>query len=406
MTVGDMTEKVRLQAVAAYCGLTPVPDSRFLRLAGLARQLFAMPMAMVNIIDGATVWPVATEGIGNEPVPREKTLCMQVLRDEKPVILGDLSCHPDYCNNELVTGTAGISFYAGVPIFSDAGHVLGVFCVMDHLPHPAFDDAQVQLLEQLADTAAERLALDKEQREARLSLLTMEKALRDQQDFLVKMNREVRDPLHSILGFAEMLVADRLPTPQREYAELLHKTTRDLVGVLAAAMDYARLESSGITLDIMDFPLEDLARRSLLAAKRKAPDKPINYLLSQQPGLPAMMRGDPMRVQQVLGLLLSNAVSFTEKGDIRLDIGPGKQPGHLHFSLSDNGPGIPCAMQGTLFDPFPQTQAGLERAPGRVCLGLATARYLVCAMGGEIGYQPNACGGATFWFELPDYSKL
>jgi signal transduction histidine kinase len=401
MAVGDTAEKIRLQAVAAHCGFAPAPDSRFLRLTGLACQLFAMPMAMVNIIDGTTVWPVATEGIGGEPVPREKTLCMQVLQHEKPVVLGDLTCDPDYCNNELVTGGPRISFYAGVPIFSDSGHVLGVLCVMDHQPRPAFGDTQVRLLEQLAETAAERLTLDNEQRQARLNLLKMEKALHNHQDFLVKMNREVRDPLNSIVGFAEMLVADRLPVPQREYAELLHETARDLVGVLAAAMDYARLESAGIALDIMDFPLEDIARRSLLAAKRKAPDKSINYLLSRQPGLPATMRSDPMRLQQILGLLLSNAVSFAEKGDIRLDISPGKRPGHLRFSVSDNGPGIPCTMHATLFDPFTPTQTITDRAPKQPRLGLATARYLVSAMGGDIGYQTNICGGATFWFDLP-----
>ncbi|MDG5494940.1 GAF domain-containing sensor histidine kinase [Niveispirillum sp. BGYR6] len=407
MNVGNPAEQVRLQAFAAYCGTAPALDSRFLRLTGLARHLFDMPMAMVSVIDGQTLWPKASDGIRIGPTPRDDTFCMRVLRSEAPLVLTDLTTDPEFCLSELVTGPPCIAFYAGVPVFSEAGHVLGVFCVMDHQPRADFDAAKVALLEQLAQSAAERLMLDKEQREARLNLLALQAALRRQQDFWTRMNQEVRDPLSRILGFAEMLAAEKLPAPQLEYAEMLLGTARELGGVLRAGMDYGRLGSTGITLELLEFSLDDLARRSLYAAKRTIPDKPVSFLLAKQPGLSDRMRGDPMRLQQVLGLLLANAVSVTDQGEIKLDISQGLRSGHLRFSLSDQGPGISCAApDALLFDPFPPacSDLGPQRPADQGNLGLATARYLVTAMGGEIGCQPNPCGGAIFWFELPDGS--
>ena len=404
MNVDHDLEQVRLLEFSGYCGTAPGPDERFLPLTALARHMFRVPSAMVNLIDEQTLWPVAEDGITIGPIPRSISICNRVMHGVDSLVVPNLTADPDYNDNMAVTGPLALRFYAGAPLRSPAGHVLGVFCIMDRQPRPDFDDTARRSLEMLADIVMDQIALKRAQREAQRNLLTAERISRSHNDFLTIMDREVRNPLDAMVGFSQILAQERLPEPQADYARTLHTTARDLVTIFNDAIGYARMESATLTLDEMVFALRDMALHAIRSATRIAHRKGVALRHSFALDLPRHVKGDPIRIQQVLCILLGNAVRFTHRGSIELTITPIEVDGvrMLRFQVKDSGQGVPKALRDRLFDPFTLRanpgEGGDEPNSG---LSLATARHLVRLMGGDIGYQPGEPKGSVFWFHLP-----
>lgn len=406
MDVHNDLEQVRLLEFSGYCGTAPGPDERFLPLTALARHMFRVPSAMVNLIDQQTLWPVAEDGITIGPIPRSISICNMVMNGVDSLVVPDLTVDPTYRDNMAVTGPLALRFYAGAPLRSPAGHVLGVFCIMDRQPRPDFDDTARRSLEMLADMVMDQIALKRAQREAQRNLLTAERISRSHHDFLTMMDREVRNPLDRMVGFSQILAQERLPEPQADYARTLHATARDLVTIFNDAIGYARMESATLTLDEMAFAVPDMALHAIRSAARVAHRKGVALRHSFAPDLPVRVMGDPIRLQQILCILLGNAVRFTHRGTIELSITASEADGVrlLRFQVKDSGQGVLESLRDRLFEPF-----ALRAEPGQgggddgadSGLSLATARHLVRLMGGEIGYQPGEPKGSVFWFHLP-----
>lgn len=405
MDAQDGLEPVRLLEFNGYCGTAPGPDERFLPLTALARHMFRMPSAMVNLIDDRTLWPVAEDGIALGPIPREQSICNLVMSGIDSLVLPDLAADPAFKDSAAVTGPLALRFYAGAPLRSPAGHVLGVFCVMDRQPRPDFDASARRSLEMLADIIMDQLALQRAQREAQRNLLMAERISRSHHDFLATLDREVRSPLDAMLGFSQMLAQEHLPEPLADYARTLHGTARDLGTIFRDAIGYARMESTALRLENVDFPIQEMALHAIRSAGRIARRKGVALRHSFAPDLPARVKGDPIRIQQVLSILLGNAVRFTHRGSIELAVTATMMAGSpaLRFQVKDSGQGVPESLLDRLFDPF-VLRASADEGKGEGSnsgLSLATARYLVQVMGGEIGYQPGEPKGSIFWFHLP-----
>ncbi len=217
--------------------------------------------------------------------------------------------------------------------------------------------------------------------------------------FLATMSHEIRTPLNGVLGMAQAMASDELTGVQRERLEVIRQSGESLLAVLNDVLDLSKIEAGKFDLHEADFDLKDLARGAHAAFTAIANKQGLSFDLKIEPSAQGVYRGDPTRVRQILYNLISNALKFTEAGDIRVVVARVGQA--LRFQVSDTGIGIAPEPLAKLFGRFEQADASTSRRYGGTGLGLAICRQLTELMGGEIGVESELGKGAVFTFTLP-----
>jgi PAS domain S-box-containing protein len=217
--------------------------------------------------------------------------------------------------------------------------------------------------------------------------------------FLATMSHEIRTPLNGVLGMAQAMASDDLSAVQRERLEVIRQSGESLLAVLNDVLDLSKIEAGKLELDEADFDLKDLARGAHAAFTAIANKQGLSFDLKIETSAQGVYRGDPTRVRQILYNLISNALKFTEAGEIRVAVA--RKGGTLRFQVSDTGIGIAPGPLAKLFGRFEQADASTSRRYGGTGLGLAICRQLTELMGGEIGVESELGKGTTFTFTLP-----
>ena len=259
------------------------------------------------------------------------------------------------------------------------------------------DDPSKGVAGMLLDITVERAAIAEIERARGVA----EEAARAKADFLANMSHEIRTPMNAIIGMAHLALRTELTPRQRDYLAKIQGASEHLLGIINDILDFSKSEAGKLELEQAEFDLEKMLGNVTTLLSERVVAKGLELVLDVAPDVPRTLVGDELRIRQVLLNFCSNALKFTEQGELAVVVRAlerGERDALLEFAVRDTGIGLSEEQKGRLFQSFQQADTSTSRRYGGTGLGLVISKRLIDLMQGEIGVDSVVGEGSTFWF--------
>jgi signal transduction histidine kinase/CheY-like chemotaxis protein len=387
-------ELERLAALYARGLLDTPAEERFDRLTRITQHALSVSTVLVTLVDSDRQWFKSRQGLEASETPRDISFCGHAILTQELFEVTDAREDPRFYDNTLVTGAPFIRFYAGMPLYTPAGHALGTLCLLDPTPRRLKDSERQLLVDLAASVEAEINQQATEQVRARAEQMKGE--------FVSMVSHELRTPLTSISGALGLLnsgVLGAFSAEANQMLEIAHSNSKRLTFLINDLLDMEKLSTGKMRFDLKPEPLAPLVYQAVEALMTYSREREVAIDI-HEPLAGEAVTVDAQRLQQVLANLLSNALKFSHAGG-RVVLSTEHKGEVVEVSVQDNGRGVPAAFQAHLFDRFAQAENIDTRTQPGTGLGLAISREIIERMGGEIGFHSVEGKGARFHFTLP-----
>jgi signal transduction histidine kinase len=395
-------DPARLEALAQTGLMESRNTEAFDRLARLAQRVLDADLSFISIIGadrqrvaGSSVPDLEMEGLV------EKSYCQFVVGSGEPVIVDDAREHEGIVASGALA-EHGIMAYAGIPLRSPDGHVIGSFCAAATRPRK-WTERDIEILNDLAAAATTEIELRVDNAIRRRLTTELEEAYRlaeaastAKSDFLASMSHELRTPLNSVIGFTNMLLKNRDGRLQQQellYLDRVRANGMHLLALINEVLDLAKVEAGRLELHLAEVDLRELV--SSTAEELEGKQHGGVALRLEVPPVRAITT-DPLRLKQVLINLAGNALKFTEQGFVTIRIIATPRGVPVAVEVADTGIGIPPDRIRSVFEPFTQAGPDTHERYGGTGLGLAISRALCEMMGFRLAVESEPGVGSTF----------
>ena len=269
---------------------------------------------------------------------------------------------------------------------------------------PRFSEPAATPSSGMSEMQAEMEKLRSVQRELMQAKQDAEAAMMAKSEFLATMSHEIRTPLNGIIPLLDIVLSTKLGPDQKDYLQTAYKSARELLRIVDDILDYSKIEAKKLELEVVGLNLREVVDAVHRLLEKSAEAKSLAFNVTIEPSVRLAVRGDPVRLRQVLTNLVSNAIKFTQRGSGALHVSKrGETRTHFEilFAVKDTGLGIAPEAAAKLFQPFSQADASTTRMHGGTGLGLVICKRIVDLMGGKIGVRSELGKGSLFWFTVP-----